>query len=151
MRKRTCGDVLGRTFGESSTEYGDHTRCYTDGQAVAAVVPPVPGREDQAQWCPYFAPRDAGATAARIRGAGGEAVTEPKRVGGFGTMCPARDPGGVVFTVHDRDAAVTRATGLGDVPRSGPADSPSAGPRRSSAGPRRSPAGPRSASAGPRR
>ncbi|MFI8951616.1 VOC family protein [Streptomyces sp. NPDC053750] len=97
--KRFYGDVLGWTFGESSSEYGNYTQCYADGKAVAAVVPPIPGQEDQAQWCLYFASRDAAATAERIREAGGEVVMEPMEVGDFGTMCLARDPSGVVFGV----------------------------------------------------
>ncbi|MCQ4201752.1 VOC family protein [Streptomyces sp. NPDC058783] len=97
--KRFYGDVLGWTFGESSTEFGDYTQCYADGKAVAAVVPPPPGHEDRSQWCLYFASPDAAATAGRIREAGGELLLDPMRVGDFGTMCLARDPGGVVFGV----------------------------------------------------
>ncbi|MFE2052388.1 VOC family protein [Streptomyces sp. NPDC059459] len=97
--KRFYGDVLGWTFGESSSEYGHYTQCYADGKAVAAVVPPLPGQEEQAQWCLYFASPDATATAGRIREAGGEIVMEPMRVDDFGTMCLARDPSGVVFGI----------------------------------------------------
>lgn len=61
--KSFYGDVLGWTFGESSTEFGNYTQCYADGKAVAAVVPPPPGHEDQSQWCLYFASPDAAATA----------------------------------------------------------------------------------------
>ncbi|MGY1995552.1 VOC family protein [Streptomyces rochei] len=95
--KRFYGDVLGWTFGVSSSEYGDYTQCYADGKAVAAVVPPVPGQEDRAQWCLYFATADAEASAARVREAGGDVAMGPMRVGDYGTMCLARDPGGVVF------------------------------------------------------
>ncbi|MEU3196769.1 VOC family protein [Streptomyces sp. NPDC006996] len=95
--KRFYGDVLGRTFGESSPEFGDYTQAYARGRAVAAVVPPMPGQEGSSQWCLYFAARDAAATADRIRDHGGELLMEPMRVGDSGTMCLARDPGGVVF------------------------------------------------------
>ncbi|KOX43264.1 VOC family protein [Streptomyces ardesiacus] len=97
--KRFYGDVLGWTFGESSSEYGNYTECYSDGKAVAAVVPPPPGHEDRSQWCLYLASPDAEATAGRIREAGGELLLEPMRIGDYGTMCLARDPGGVVFGV----------------------------------------------------
>ncbi|CAL9351970.1 VOC family protein [Streptomyces levis] len=100
--KRFYGDLLGWTFGESSTEYGNYTEAYAGGKAVAAVVPPMPGQEGQeglSQWCLYFAAEDAAATAARIREHGGEVLMEPMQVGDFGTMCLARDPGGVVFGV----------------------------------------------------
>ncbi|AQS71172.1 VOC family protein [Streptomyces pactum] len=95
--KSFYGDVLGWTFGESSSEHGNYTQCYANGNAVAAVVPPMSGQAGHSQWCLYFASPDAAATAARIRAAGGEVLMEPMRVGDFGTMCLARDPGGVVF------------------------------------------------------
>ncbi|MFD7712992.1 VOC family protein [Streptomyces sp. NPDC059785] len=97
--KRFYGDVLGWTFGESSTEYGNYTQAYADGRAVAAVVPPMPGQEGQSAWCLYLASPDAAATARAIRDNGGEVLMEPMRVGDFGTMLLARDPGGVVFGV----------------------------------------------------
>ncbi|CAL9653620.1 MULTISPECIES: VOC family protein [Streptomyces] len=102
--KRFYGDVLGWTFGESSSEYGNYTQAYADGKAVAAVVPPMPGQEGQSQWCLYFASPDAAATARRIREAGGEVLLEPMRVGDFGTMCLAREPSGAVFGVWQAGA-----------------------------------------------
>ncbi|MGW8376781.1 VOC family protein [Streptomyces sp. ODS28] len=97
--KSFYGDVLGWTFGESASEYGNYTEAYRDGQAVAAVVPPMPGQESQSAWCLYFASPDAEATAAAVTGNGGEIVMGPMRVGDFGTMLLARDPGGVLFGV----------------------------------------------------
>ncbi|MEU5663373.1 VOC family protein [Streptomyces longwoodensis] len=97
--KRFYGEVLGWTFGESTSEYGNYTQAYADGKAVAAVVPPMPGQEGQSQWCLYLASPDAAATAAKIRENGGEVLMEPMRVGDFGTMCLARDPGGVAFGI----------------------------------------------------
>ncbi|MES5820084.1 VOC family protein [Streptomyces sp. RG80] len=97
--KSFYGDVLGWTFGESSSEYGNYTQAYANGKAVAAVVPPMPGQEGQSQWCLYFASPDAAATAAKIRDNGGEVLMEPMAVGDFGTMCLGRDPSGAVFGV----------------------------------------------------
>ncbi|MEV5885854.1 VOC family protein [Streptomyces sp. NPDC052020] len=97
--KRFYGQVLGWAFGEASSEYGNYTEAYADGKAVAAIVPPMPGQEDESQWCLYFASDDAEVTADRIRAAGGELLMGPMRVDDFGTMCLARDPGGVVFGV----------------------------------------------------
>lgn len=97
--KRFYGGVLGWTFGEASSEYGNYTQAYANGKAVAAVVPPMSGQEGHSQWCLYFASQDAAATAARIRDSGGEVLMEPMQVGDFGTMCLARDPSGVVFGV----------------------------------------------------
>ncbi|CAL9362550.1 Putative glyoxylase CFP32 [Streptomyces sp. enrichment culture] len=95
--KRFYADVLGWTFAEASAESGGCTEACVGGKAVAAVVPPMPGQEGSSQWCLYFAAEDAAATAARIRDGGGELLMEPMRIGDLGTMCLARDPGGVVF------------------------------------------------------
>lgn len=97
--KSFYGDVLGWTFGEAQSEYGNYTQAYADGKAVAAVVPPMPGQEAPSQWCLYLASPDAAATARKIRDNGGEVLMEPMQVGEFGTMCLAREPGGAVFGV----------------------------------------------------
>ncbi|WP_330455914.1 VOC family protein [Streptomyces sp. NBC_00820] len=97
--KRFYGEVLGWTFGESSSEYGNYTQVFVDDKAVAAVVPPMPGQEGQSQWCLYFSSPDAAATAERIRENGGDVLMEPMQVGDFGTMCLAREPSGAVFGV----------------------------------------------------
>ncbi|MEU6556534.1 VOC family protein [Streptomyces sp. NPDC046915] len=95
--KSFYGAVLGWTFGESSSQYGNYTQAYVDGKAVAAVVPPMSGQEGQSQWCLYLASADAAATAGKIREHGGEVLMEPMQVGEFGTMCLAREPAGAVF------------------------------------------------------
>lgn len=98
--KRFYGDVLGWTFGESASEHGNYTQAYSDGKAVAAVVPPMPGSEEgESAWCLYFASPDAKATAAKIKAAGGELLMEPMKVDEFGTMVLAKEPSGAVFGV----------------------------------------------------
>ncbi len=97
--KTFYADVLGWTFGESSTEYGNYTQAYSDGKAVAAIVPPMPGADAPSQWCLYLASPDAAATAAKIKAAGGELLMEPMQVGSFGTMAIAKEPSGAVFGV----------------------------------------------------
>jgi predicted enzyme related to lactoylglutathione lyase len=97
--KSFYGDVLGWTFGEASSEYGNYTEAFAGGTAVAAVVPPMPGQEGPSQWCLYFASADAAATATKIRENGGEVLMGPMEVGEFGTMCLAREPSGAVFGV----------------------------------------------------
>ncbi|MEU6476793.1 VOC family protein [Streptomyces sp. NPDC047017] len=96
-------DVLGWTFGASAAEYGNYVLARADGSAVAAVVPPAPGQQGPAQWCLHLASPDAAATAARVRDHGGEVLMQPMRVGDFGTMCLAREPGGAVFGVWQGD------------------------------------------------
>ncbi|MCZ4101649.1 VOC family protein [Streptomyces sp. SID13666] len=97
--KSFYADVLGWTFAESSSEYGNYTQAYSDGKAVAAVVPPMPGQEGQSQWCLYLSSPDAAATAEKIKAAGGELLMEPMQVGSFGTMAIAKEPSGAVFGV----------------------------------------------------
>ncbi|MFG3197234.1 VOC family protein [Streptomyces sp. NPDC048208] len=101
--KRFYGEVLGWTFGESSSEYGNYTQAFADDKAVAAIVPPMPGQEGQSQWCLYFASPDAAAAAGKIRENGGEVLMGPMKVGDFGTMVIAREPSGAVFGVWQGD------------------------------------------------
>jgi len=97
--KRFYGEVLGWTFGDASSEYGNYTQAFVEDKAVAAIVPPMPGQEGQSQWCLYLASPDAAATAAKIRENGGQVLMEPMKVGDFGTMCLASEPSGAVFGV----------------------------------------------------
>ncbi|MBW5481115.1 VOC family protein [Streptomyces bambusae] len=98
--KTFYGEVLGWTFGEAASEYGNYTQAYSDGKAVAAVVPPMPGGEDMpSAWCLYFASPDVAQTAEKIKGAGGQLLMEPMQVGSFGSMALAKEPSGAVFGV----------------------------------------------------
>ncbi|MFF1558140.1 VOC family protein [Streptomyces sp. NPDC058279] len=97
--KSFYSDVLGWTFGDASSEYGNYTQAYSDGKAVAAVVPPMPGADAPSQWCLYFASPDAAVTAEKIRSAGGEVAMGPMQVGSFGTMVIAKEPSGAVFGI----------------------------------------------------
>jgi hypothetical protein len=97
--KRFYGEVLGWTFGESDSEHGGYTQAFSDGKAVAAVVPPMPGAEGQSAWCLYVASPDAAATAEKVKAAGGELLMEPMKVGDFGTMALAKEPTGAVFGI----------------------------------------------------
>ncbi|MEU9201340.1 VOC family protein [Streptomyces sp. NPDC048332] len=97
--KRFYGEVLGWTYGESLPEYGNYTQAYVDGKAVAALSPPMPGQDAPPAWCLYLASPDATATAAQVRENGGTVLVEPMRVGEFGTMVLASDPGGAAFGV----------------------------------------------------
>lgn len=97
--KRFYSEVLGWTFGESTSEFGDYTQAYSDGKAVAGVVPPMPGEEGKSAWNLYFATPDAAATAEKVKAAGGELLMEPMQVGGLGTMALAREPSGAAFGI----------------------------------------------------
>ncbi|GAA3367526.1 VOC family protein [Streptomyces sannanensis] len=100
--KHFYGEVLGWTFGEAASEFGNYTQAYSGGKAVAAVVPPMPGPEGQeapSAWMLYLASPDAAAAAGKIRDNGGEVVMGPMQIGDFGTMVIGRDPSGVLFGV----------------------------------------------------
>lgn len=97
--KTFYGDVLGWTFGEASSEYGNYTQAYSDGKAVAAVVPPMPGADAPSQWCLYLASPDVAATAGKVTSNGGEVLMGPMQVGSFGSMLIAKEPSGAVFGV----------------------------------------------------
>ncbi|MEU9256571.1 VOC family protein [Streptomyces sp. NPDC048270] len=97
--KTFYGDVLGWTFGESSSEYGNYTQAYSGGKAVAAVVPPMPGADAPSQWCLYLHSPDVGATAEKVTSNGGEVLMGPMQVGTFGSMLIAKEPSGAVFGV----------------------------------------------------
>jgi predicted enzyme related to lactoylglutathione lyase len=101
--KAFYGAVLGWTFGESASEFGNYTQAYKDGKAVAAIVPPMPGEQGTSAWVLYLASPDAAATAAKIRATGGEILMEPMKVGDFGTMLIAKEPSGAVFGVWQGD------------------------------------------------
>ncbi|MER5865229.1 VOC family protein [Kitasatospora sp. NPDC002040] len=95
--KAFYSEVLGWTFGEAASEFGSYTQAYSDGKAVAAVVPPMPGQEGQSAWCLYLAAPDVSATAAKVKAAGGTVMMEPMQVGDFGSMAIVADPSGAVF------------------------------------------------------
>ncbi|MER5930324.1 VOC family protein [Streptomyces sp. NPDC002054] len=98
--KSFYADVLGWTFGEAATEFGNYTQAYSDGKAVAAVVPPMPGGEDMpSAWCLYLASSDVAATAEKVKAAGGKLLMEPMQVGTFGSMLLAQEPSGAIFGV----------------------------------------------------
>ncbi|MEV7190968.1 VOC family protein [Streptomyces sp. NPDC093510] len=95
--KRFYGELFGWTFGQDAGPgYGQHAQAYSDGLPVAALAPKADGRMPTV-WTVYLATPDATALAARVRGAGGSMITEPRPVGPFGTMGLAADPEGAVF------------------------------------------------------
>ncbi|MFJ1581976.1 VOC family protein [Streptomyces sp. NPDC088197] len=101
--KRFYADVLGWTFGESASEFGDYAQAFSDGEAVAGVVPPMPGEEGKSAWNLYFATPDAAATAEKVKAAGGELLMESMQVGRLGTMALAKEPTGAAFGLWQPD------------------------------------------------
>lgn len=95
--KRFYGELFGWSFDRGAgPEHGPYAEAALDGRPVAALAPKPDGRMPTA-WTVYFATPDVVAMAARIKGAGGQIVTEPLPVGPLGTMALGADPEGAVF------------------------------------------------------
>ncbi|EFH31652.1 hydroxylase [Streptomyces pristinaespiralis ATCC 25486] len=102
--KAFYGELLGWTFDEGSPEFGGYTQAFSDGKAVAAVVPRMPGTGGPPAWNLYFATSDVASAAERIRDNGGALLMDPMPVGSFGTMVTAEEPSGVFFSLWQPDA-----------------------------------------------
>ncbi|WP_199547036.1 VOC family protein [Streptomyces sp. N35] len=103
--KSFYSELFGWTYTEGSAEFGGYTQAFADGKAVAAVVPQMPGMEEQPPaWSLYLAAPDIEATTAEIKANGGTVVMDPMQVGEFGSMVVAQDPGGVFFSVWQAGA-----------------------------------------------
>ncbi|MBC9715425.1 VOC family protein [Streptomyces sp. TRM66268-LWL] len=97
--KSFYSELLGWTYAEGSAEFGGYTQAFADGKAVAAVVPQMPGMEEQPPaWSLYLATPDIEATAEQVKAHGGTVAMDPMQVGEFGSMLVAQDPGGVFFS-----------------------------------------------------
>ncbi|MEV6398356.1 VOC family protein [Streptomyces sp. NPDC051907] len=96
--KSFYGELLGWTYAEGSVEFGGYTQAFSDGKAVAAVVPQMPGMGGPPSWNLYFAAPDIAATAEKIRDNGGALLMDPMPVGDYGTMVTAEDPSGAFFS-----------------------------------------------------
>jgi predicted enzyme related to lactoylglutathione lyase len=102
--KRFYGELFGWTFGTSSPEYGGYTQASSDGKAVAALAPQMPGQGLPPAWTLYLASPEVRETAARAGAHGGRVELDPMRVGDFGSMAVLRDPAGVLVGVWEAGA-----------------------------------------------
>jgi predicted enzyme related to lactoylglutathione lyase len=92
-------DILGWTIQPGGPETGGYSVAELNGRGVAGIGPKMGPPEAPAMWLTYLATSDADATAAKIKGAGGQLVTEPMDVMDAGRMAVAVDPAGAVFGV----------------------------------------------------
>jgi uncharacterized protein len=67
------------------------------GEDVAGIAGPAEGAPPSAVWSTYVWVTDAGETAERVRGAGGEVLRDPAPVGDWGRMALFTDPAGAAF------------------------------------------------------
>jgi uncharacterized protein len=80
-------------------EVGGYSIAHQDGRIVAAVSPKMGAPDAPSAWMTYLATDDADATAAKIKGAGGQILAEPMDVMAEGRMAVAMDPAGAVFAL----------------------------------------------------
>ena len=90
-------------------EVGGYSIAHQDGRIVAAVSPKMGAPDAPSVWTTYLATDDADATAAKIKGAGGQLLAEPMDVMEEGRLAVAMDPSGAVFGLWQGE----HTTGLG--------------------------------------
>ena len=90
-------------------EVGGYSIAHQDGRIVAAISPKMAGPDAPTVWTTYLATDDADATAAKVKGAGGQLLAGPMDVMEEGRMAVAMDPAGAVFGLWQGE----RTTGLG--------------------------------------
>jgi predicted enzyme related to lactoylglutathione lyase len=78
---------------------GEYHMARIRGGDVAAVGSVPPGAPDMAMWNTYIWVDSADETAAKVREAGGQVITEPFDVMDSGRMAVCRDPEGAVFSL----------------------------------------------------
>jgi predicted enzyme related to lactoylglutathione lyase len=92
-------DVFSWAVQPGGPETGGYSVAELNGRGVAGVGPKMGPPEAPTMWMTYLATSDANATAAKIKAAGGQVVTEPTDVVDVGRMAVAVDPAGAVFGV----------------------------------------------------
>jgi predicted enzyme related to lactoylglutathione lyase len=78
-------------------EVGGYSIAHSGGRIVAAVSPKMGAPDAPSVWTTYLASDDVDATAAKIKGAGGQLLAEPMDVMEEGRLAVAMDPAGAVF------------------------------------------------------
>lgn len=89
-------DLFGWDIQEGPPEAGGYSVADLKGQGVAGIGPKMQP-EAPTMWTVYLATQDADATAAMIKGAGGQLLVEPMDVMDVGRMAIAMDTAGAVF------------------------------------------------------
>jgi uncharacterized protein len=90
-------------------EVGGYSIAHQDGRIVAAISPKMGAPDAPSAWTTYLASDDVDATAAKVKGAGGQLLAGPMDVMEEGRMAVAMDPAGAVFGLWQGE----RTTGLG--------------------------------------
>ena len=91
------GSLFGWTFDDQGEEAGHYVMCLKDGKPVAGMMQADPDSGMPVAWSSYVTVRDADATAAAVRDAGGQVLQEPFDVMTAGRMSVLMDPTGAVI------------------------------------------------------
>lgn len=89
--------VFGWQVEQGPPETGGYAIAHLDGRTVAGIGPKMGPAEAPVFWTVYLATDDADATAAKIKGAGGQLLMDPMDVMDAGRMAVATDITGAVF------------------------------------------------------
>ena len=89
--------VFGWQVEQGAPETGGYAIAHLDGRTVAGIGPKMGPAEAPVFWTVYLATDDADATAAKIKGAGGQLLMDPMDVMDAGRMAVAADITGAVF------------------------------------------------------
>jgi uncharacterized protein len=90
-------------------EAGGYSIAHSGGRIVAGIGPKMGPAEAPSAWTTYLATDDADATAAKIKGAGGQLLAEPMDVMSEGRMAIALDTAGAAFGIWQGE----NTTGIG--------------------------------------
>jgi uncharacterized protein len=91
--------VFGWEAIQGGPDVGGYSLAYVDGKAVAGIGPKMGPADTPTLWTMYLASDDADATAAKVKGAGGQLLMEPMDVMDVGRMAIASDITGAAFGI----------------------------------------------------
>src|SRR5487761_917681 len=84
--------LFGWDVRDGGPDAGGYSLAYSNGRIVAGLGPKMSSPGQPSMWMTYLATEDADATAATIKGAGGQLVQEPMDVMKQGRMAIVMDP-----------------------------------------------------------
>jgi uncharacterized protein len=84
---------------EGPPEAGGYSIAHLDGRSAAGIGPKTGAPDAPNAWMTYLATEDADATAAKVKGAGGQLLMDPMDVLDVGRMAVAMDTTGAAFGI----------------------------------------------------
>jgi predicted enzyme related to lactoylglutathione lyase len=95
-------------------EAGGYAIAHLEGRTVAGIGPKMGSPDAPDAWTTYLATDDTDATAAKVKGAGGQLLMDPMDVTDVGRMAVAMDTTGAVFGIWQ--ARAHTGAGIANVP-----------------------------------